>query len=111
MRLSALLLGLPDECGRFVVPACPGWDVHAVVAHLVGIVDDALGGRLSGPPSPEQTGEQVQRNRHTNLATLVAHWGAVVGPFEDVVSAASIWPAAIDIVSHELDIRGALGLR
>ncbi|HMJ76012.1 MAG TPA: maleylpyruvate isomerase N-terminal domain-containing protein, partial [Iamia sp.] len=52
-RLSALLADEPEDRWDRPVRACPGWTVRAVVGHLVGTVEDALAGRISGPPSED----------------------------------------------------------
>ena len=64
-RFTALVEDLSTEEWERPVQACPGWRVRDVVAHLSGTVDDALAGRLTGPPSEEVTAEQVVRNRST----------------------------------------------
>jgi len=109
VRLSRLLDELPSSAAHTPVDACPGWDVHDVVAHLVGIVDDALAGRLSGPPDEEQTTDQVARSADVPVARLVERWNEQATEFEAAVTAFEIWPAAIDAVTHELDIAAALG--
>ena len=53
-RLTALLEGADDAAWETPVPACPGWRVRDVLAHLVGVVEDALAGVISGPPTPVQ---------------------------------------------------------
>lgn len=109
LRLQELFEGLDDEQWHRPVPACPGWDVFDVAAHLVGLVEDSGAGRLAGPPGPEQTAEEVQRHRDAEPAELVARWDELAGPFESVVSEHSIWPAFFDVLSHEHDVHGALG--
>jgi hypothetical protein len=32
------------------VPACPGWSVADVVAHVAAVAEDVPAGRLTGPP-------------------------------------------------------------
>ncbi len=108
-RVSTLLGALPPEVATRPVEACPGWDVHAVVAHLVCIVDDALAGRLAGPPTADVTAEQVARLRDMPLASMLDRWREQAPAFEDVVSRANVWPAAIDVLSHEHDLRHAVG--
>ena len=43
------------------VPACPGWSVRDVVAHLTAVALDLLDGRLTIPPSDAETAEHVCR--------------------------------------------------
>lgn len=111
-RLTALL---GEETTRrpgawdLPVPACPGWAVRDVLAHLVGNLEDGRAGRLSGPPGPEQTGEQVERHRDDDPDGLLASWTALAGPSEEFFTRVGAWPAAIDALSHEHDLRHALG--
>jgi len=108
-RLVALLDDLPAADWERPVPACPGWRVRDVIAHLSGTIEDALAGRLTGPPGPDQTAAQVARHRDREPAALLRSWDEAAAPFEDVITQLGIWPAALDAVSHEHDIRGALG--
>lgn len=111
LRTQDLLGQLDDDQWAAPVPACPGWDVHAVLAHLVGVVEDSGAGRLNGPPGPDQTAAEVERHGATPHDELLWHWTELAPPFEQVLSAGSIWPAFFDVLSHEHDIHGALGTR
>jgi hypothetical protein len=82
-----------------------------VLAHLVGIVEDALAGRLSGPPPAEQTRQQVERHRAEPPGELLDTWAALAPGFEEALSAFEIWPAFLDVLSHEHDLRSAVGDR
>jgi hypothetical protein len=79
-----------------------------VVSHLVAVVEDVLAGRLTGPPTDEQTAAQVARRRDRSTAEVLDEWEALVPPFEELLSAVPVWPAALDVLSHEQDIRGAV---
>jgi uncharacterized protein (TIGR03083 family) len=109
-RIGALVAARP-ETGDTVVPACPGWTVQCVTAHLVAVVEDVLAGRLTRPPSAEETAEQVARRSGRPVAAVVAEWDALAPQFEAALSATPVWPAALDVLSHEQDIRGAIGER
>lgn len=91
------------------VPACPGWDVKAVVSHVVGVIEDGMAGRLSGPPDDLLSAEQVARHATDPPEDLLAQWGRLAPRFERAINANRIWPAVLDVLSHEHDIRGALG--
>jgi uncharacterized protein (TIGR03083 family) len=108
-RLSALVSGLDDVALATQVPACPGWSVQDVVAHLTAITEDAVAGRLTGPPPEEVTAVQVARFKGHDIAAVLALWSANASQFGGLLAAFEIWPGVIDIVSHEQDIRGALG--
>ncbi len=109
LRVMDLLEGLEEGRWSTPVPACPGWDVHDVTAHLVGVAEDALDGRLGGPPDPEQTAQEVARHVDAEPSELLGRWAAIAPAFEEQVSAASVWPAFFDVLSHEHDLHGALG--
>jgi uncharacterized protein (TIGR03083 family) len=111
LRLTELLSDAGEEDWRRAVPTCPAWQVHDVVAHLVGIIEDAFAGRLdgSGPPGEDMTAEQVERHRADPGDRLLARWDELAPPFEQIVGDARIWRAAFDVVCHEHDVRTALG--
>jgi uncharacterized protein (TIGR03083 family) len=108
-RLTALVAGLDDAALATPVPTCPGWLVGDVVAHLAAVVEDALAGRLTGPPSEEQTAEQVARYKGRPMTQTLAGWTAGAPRFEEAIGAFNVPQAVIDVASHEQDIRGALG--
>ena len=108
-RLTALVSELDAAALATPVPACPGWSVADVIGHLAAIPEDALAGRLTGPPSEEETAAQVARYRGRPMARTLAGWTDLGQQFEELVSAFKVWPAVIDVASHEQDIRGAVG--
>lgn len=108
-RLGAVLRELDVDGWRTPVPACPGWSVHDVLAHLVGTIEDAGAGRLTGPPGEAQTAEQVARHLDDDPRALLADWDELAPAFQSNVAALGVWPAMFDVLSHEQDVRGALG--
>ena len=109
-RLTALVSGLDGAALATPVPACPGWEVQDVVAHLAAVVEDALAGRLTGPPSEAETAVQVARYKGRPMTQTLTGWATGAPQFEEAISALNIPSAVIDVASHEQDIRGALGL-
>jgi hypothetical protein len=97
-RLAALIAELDAAALATPVPACPGWSVRDVVA-----------GRLTGPPDEEHPAAQVARFRGHDIGGMLATWAQTTPKFSEVVGGFEIWPAVIDIASHEQDIRAALG--
>ena len=108
-RLVELIRPIAADTGSIPVAACPGWTVHDVVAHLVAVAEDVLAGRLMRPPSDEQTAEQVDRRRERPLPDVLQEWEALAPAFESVIAGAQVWPGALDMLSHEHDVRGAIG--
>ena len=109
LRLTELLADQSDDVWTSPVPACPGWDVRGAVAHMLGNIEDAMARRLSGPPTDAQVVEQVARHRDGPAVALLDEWADAATTFEDLVSQAGIWPVTIDVLTHEQDIRGAIG--
>ena len=109
LRLTDLVLSLPAKQLVVPVPACPGWSVADVVSHLAAGVEDVLAGRLTGPPTDDETAGQVRRHRGKPSSVVVELWTDLAPQFEQLISVGRAWPAVLDAVSHEHDIRGAIG--
>lgn len=108
-RLARVVAGASDPPG-VAVPACPGWSVHDVVSHLVAVAEDVLAGRLTAPPDDRTTAEQVARRRDRPTGEVLGEWAALSPRIEDLLRGVTIWPAVMDVLSHEHDVRAALGV-
>lgn len=111
------------------VPACPGWTVRDVVAHLVGLAADVTTGRLDGYAGAAWTAQQVSERSGSTMAELFEEWESVLPTFLEINRdlAASDLPEMInhvlgpvpttsfesafhvDLVHHEHDLLGAAG--
>jgi uncharacterized protein (TIGR03083 family) len=111
-RIIALVEPLSADRASRLVGTCPGWTVHDVVAHLTGIADDVLAGRVAGLGSPAWTAAQVDARRGRTTAAVCAEW-ASLGPRFDALlrdQPPLALAAAADAVVHELDLADALAL-
>lgn len=109
-RIVSLARGLDDERAQVAVAACPGWSVRDVVAHLAGVAADVASGRLDGAGTPQWTARQVGERTGRTTADLVAEWDQHSPAVEAFVAERTgIVPFVVDVVTHEQDIRGALG--
>jgi uncharacterized protein (TIGR03083 family) len=110
-RINELVGGVADRTGD-PVPACPEWRVRDLLAHVAGVVDDVLGGRIDGAGSDPWTAAQVAARRDRPLADVVSEWNDQAAQLEAVLD--SFGPAGhqlvMDAVTHEQDLRGALGV-
>ena len=97
------------DAGELPVAATPGWTLHDLVAHLSGITDDALNGRLDGVATDAWTAAQVERGRLLSTIELLDRWRAQTPAFADRLDASGQWPAVFDLLSHEYDLRHAVG--
>jgi uncharacterized protein (TIGR03083 family) len=91
------------------VPTCPGWTVHAVVSHLAALPEWAAAGRITGLPTDEDTAAQVAELADVPTPEVLDRWAGTAPAFAETAAALDIWPAAVDVVTHEQDIRHALG--
>jgi uncharacterized protein (TIGR03083 family) len=108
-RVVELIAGVD---GRSMVPATPAWSVHDVVAHLVGITEDAVSGNMEGVTTDAWTAAQVDRGRSRSSAALIESWERHAPLVEAVLTSsagASAALAVIDIHTHEADLCHALG--
>jgi len=89
-----------------VVPACPGWTVRELVAHLVGVSATAIG-RLSGWPSV-----QPSSSSDMGVPELLETWEQL-GAEADLLLADQGGRSGnilvMDAFTHELDVRYAIG--
>jgi uncharacterized protein (TIGR03083 family) len=94
------------------VPACPGWRVHDVVAHLFGLCEDWVNHRLDGYASDSWTAVQVERNVDLTCTQIFVSWADSLVPFASLDEEFFGFPPARwafgDAVVHEADVRGAL---
>lgn len=111
-RIDTLVRGR-TEVAEVVVPACPGWTVHQTVAHLVGVAQDVASANLEGVASEAWTQAQLERLRQYGVDELLDLWGESVDPLTARLTQGAPELAAgqlvFDVLSHEHDIRGALG--
>ncbi|HET7483610.1 MAG TPA: maleylpyruvate isomerase family mycothiol-dependent enzyme [Actinomycetota bacterium] len=101
----------PDERDQRV-PACPDWRTRDVLAHVVGIAVDTLDGQIAGAGTEEWTERQVDERRDRSVEDLVSEWEGVADRLDAALD--TFHPAIAggfigDLVTHEQDVRGALG--
>jgi uncharacterized protein (TIGR03083 family) len=92
-------------------PATPEWSVHDVVAHLVGVSDDVVNGRLDGVATDPWTAAQVDARRDASIDDMLSEWDEKGPPFETMLASVPTeiaGQALFDAMTHEQDIRHAL---
>ena len=95
------------------VSTCPDWTVRDVVAHLTGLCEDWAEGRLEGYGSDAWTEAQIARFAGAEVEEILDRWRRAATRFADLDDDPVMGPPARwafgDAVTHEADIRGALG--
>jgi uncharacterized protein (TIGR03083 family) len=111
--LRARVRDVVQNCDpRTVAPATPEWDVHDVLAHVVGVTDDVVNGRMEGVATDPWTAAQVDARRGASIDDLLAEWDTTGPAFEALLAATPMeiaGQAVFDSMTHEHDIRHALG--
>lgn len=90
--------------------ACPNWTVREILAHLVGVTDDALAGNLGGAGTDPWTEAQVDKRSKCSLEEILAEWDETGPQLEQAIAGvgAGANQLVFDTASHEHDIRQAL---
>ena len=108
-RVIALVAPLTAEQAAVRVPACPDWTVRDLFSHMVGLGADVVAGDEPDDHNAMWTGRQVETRRGHDVAALVAEWQAVAEPLRAWMRANTVRPLN-DVLIHEQDLRGALGV-
>lgn len=110
-RVDALVRGR-DGIAELAVPACPGWTIGQVIAHLAGVAQDIVALNLEKKGTGPWADAQVARLGGHSIDDLLDLWRQSL----DSVSAnlafasdAGVCQLVFDTLTHEHDIRGALG--
>ena len=110
-RLSAAVRAYAPEQLATPTPTCPGWTVKGVVSHLAATVDDVLEGRLAGPPDDAHTAAQVATLAEVPIDSILDRWDEQTPTFAALVADLALWVVPFDLITHEFDVKGALGDR
>ena len=111
-RIQELAEGLDDGDLEERVPACPEWTVKELVAHLCGVAADSVGGNVSNLGGAEWTASQVEARRDRSVDELFEEWTALGQQIEaglDDVHPTIASALIGDAITHEHDLRGAIG--
>ena len=108
-RLDALIRGRA-EVAELTVPACPAWNVRQTVAHLAGLALDIVSLNMEEKAADSWTQAQVDRLGGHSIDELLDLWGQMIDPVTAMLALqASACQLVFDTLTHEHDIRGALG--
>jgi uncharacterized protein (TIGR03083 family) len=103
------LLSDPDVDWRAPVPACPGWSVRDVLAHVAAVAEDCVDGSLTGPPTDTETAAQIARFDEHDIEGIFSAWTAAAGRLDHIADTTGVAPPLGDVTCHEQDVRAAVG--
>jgi uncharacterized protein (TIGR03083 family) len=112
-RVRALTAAAEPAALEALAPATPAWRVRDLLAHMVGVARDVVDGRTEGIATDAWTGAQVAARRSLSSADVLAEWDEYGPRFEALLDAAPFavaGQALYDAVTHECDLRHALGV-
>lgn len=111
-RVIDLLRSTPESLGNMVVPCTPEWTVRQLAAHVVGVPEDVLAGRMEGVASDAWTQAQVELYGHLTLKELADLFEASAPQIDAIIHNIPqpiVSQFVMDSVTHEQDMRSALG--
>jgi len=110
-RVADLVAPLDAAALRTRTPACPDWTVRDVLAHLAGAAASFGTPSFAGVGTDPWTAEHVESRRDATAAELVAERAACAPRLEQLApDNYRAWlPVVHDALTHEADIRGAIG--
>lgn len=91
------------------VPACPDWTVRNLLSHMIGLGADVVRGDEPDDHNSTWTQAQVDQRADHDVPALLAEWRALTGPLSAWMREHGTRPLN-DIVIHEQDLRGAIGI-
>ncbi|MCU1380624.1 MAG: hypothetical protein JWN29_3607, partial [Acidimicrobiales bacterium] len=107
-RVSELVTSLDAAALSVRVPACPDWTVHQLVAHMAGIPEALTSGSFPAGDLQAWLDAVVKERQDVPVPELLERWEACESGTSSLVDGgASLM--FIDVVSHEHDLRGAVG--
>jgi uncharacterized protein (TIGR03083 family) len=109
-RVDALLRGRAG-IADLAVPACPGWNIRQVVAHLAGVAQDVVALNLEKKGTSPWADAQVARLGGHGIGDLLDLWRQSIDEVRANLAFASdagVCQLVFDTLTHEHDIRGAL---
>lgn len=111
-RMSDLARSLDHDALNTTAPATPEWSVKDLIAHVTGIGSDMLSGNVNEVGQPSWTEAQVRSRKERSLDEILREWEELSPKLEELLGGLHPAMAGLtlaDLVTHEHDVRGALG--
>lgn len=110
---AARLISIARKAGEpgadVVVPASPAWTVRNVVAHLTSVAHLSVNQLGFGDDVQATIDREVAARADHTVDQITREWEALLGPLEAMFAGRPSGPLVVDVVTHEHDVRAALG--
>ena len=107
-RMCTVAEGMAASDAETLVPACPDWTVHDLIAHQTSMPAALIAGDLPSGDINEWIQGLVDARRDTSIDELLAEWRNDDAALGGLV--ANVGVLVGDLVAHEGDLGGALGM-
>jgi uncharacterized protein (TIGR03083 family) len=109
-RIFDLVAPLSPSALETPVPGTPEWTVAQLVAHLTGVATDLAHGVVEGAGTEAWTARHVAERAGRRLDAVLAEWQENTPALVSLLATpGQVDSSAFDILTHEHDLRGALG--
>jgi uncharacterized protein (TIGR03083 family) len=110
-RVIDLVRTLSPPALATTVPGTPRWTIEQLVCHVTGVCCDMIDGRVDGAATESWTSRQVAEREHRPLPDVLAEWRSRTPEVLELLAIpGKIDATTFDLLTHEHDLRGALGL-
>ncbi len=110
-RVIDLVSPLSAPALATTVPGTPRWTIEQLTAHMTGVCADMVDGRLDGAGDEPWTSRQVSQRQQRPLPDVLVEWRDRTPALLELLAVpGKADSTAFDVLTHEHDLRGALGL-
>jgi uncharacterized protein (TIGR03083 family) len=111
LRVIDLVSPLAPPALASWVPGAPRWTIAQVICHVTGVCADLADGNVDGAATEPWTSRQVAQREGCSLSDVLAEWRERTPALVAMLATPGLVDAsAFDLLVHEHDLRGALGL-
>jgi uncharacterized protein (TIGR03083 family) len=109
-RVADLVTPLDAAALDTLTEACPAWSVRDILAHLAGAAASFGTESFAGLGTDAWTQEHLSSRQDASLTELLAERWRCTPKLQEIPPDSQLWlPVVHDALTHEADIRGAIG--
>lgn len=108
-RFIALARAAGESAADLPVPACPAWTVRNLLSHVASVAKLSSTGAGFGEDPQATIDREVAARSDRTLEEIAGEWEALLPTMEKIFAGKPVGPLVVDVVTHEHDLRAALG--